>query len=290
MKIDLTKPFEIKLEKFSIGSTKDSINPYMTGKLIRKKYESEGFVVSQSNDFETSMLVWFARKNKYLDKYIKVKIGEYKKHPKTEDYIKQITGIFSDDQIKKLLFICRICSYLGDPSFADFVITKGKKIGLRYVYTGDEILRDKILFMVMAKGLVETDFNFCSLDFIDHKYQEKISFDIGKVMEGLVASLSGRVNMGRSLEDTGIDMSFFQKWSGQKSIDTTDIDKAYEKFMENVSSESKIKTLLEKLISMDPAKILGGKSRPEQLLALRTSLGINMLEANDLINLYSMVS
>ena len=287
MKIDTTKPFEIKLEKFSLGSTKDSINPYMTIKLLRKRYESEGFAVSQSNDFETNMLVWFSRKNKHMDKYIKVKIGEYRPNLKTEEYIKQTLQTFSVDQIQKLLFVCRICSYLGDPSFPDFVIKKGR-IGLRYAYVGDEMLRDKTTFMIIVNGLMELDFNFCSLDFVDHKHPEKLLIELPKMLESILQSLSGRLNLSRSFEDTGVDMSFFQKWSRQKSIDTDDIPGAYEKFMSVVSADSKVKGLLEKLFSTGPEKLLEGRTKPEQLLSLRNAFGINMLEANDLTNLYNI--
>ncbi len=92
MKMDFSMPMEIAIEKFSMDSKKDSINPYMTGKILRKKYEEAGYRVLQTGDFESSLLVEFVRKYRYLDKYIKVKLGEYNRSQKVEDFHKNILG------------------------------------------------------------------------------------------------------------------------------------------------------------------------------------------------------
>ncbi len=288
MKIDLTKPFEIKLEKFSLDAAKDSVNPYMKGKILRKKYESEGYKVIQSSDFENSLLIWFIRKHKFLDKYIKVKVGEYKHNTKIEDYNKQIIEIMKEEDIEKLLFVCRICSYLGDPSFPDFIINKDKKPSLIYVHTGDEMLRNKIAFILLSSGILDIKISFSCLDFVDYKMPEKLDIDMEKTMQDILQAFAGRVDIEKSFEETGIDLRIFKNFLGEKTIDTEAIKKAHEIFMSAVSAENKIKTLLKKLQSASQPHTLEGKPKPEQLAALRASLGINMLEANDLLNLYEI--
>lgn len=290
MKIDITKPFEVELEKFTFGSTKDSINPYTTGKILRKKCESSGFVVVQCADFEANMLVWFSRRHNFLDKYIKVKIGEYKTHSKTESYISQMLAMFKPEEAEKLLFICRICSYLGDPSFPDFIVKKENYLGLRYAYVGDEMLRDRIAFILLSNGILNIEIKFCCLDFIDFMHPEKLSVDLAKNMENLLKTLSKRVNIGNSTEDTNIDLLLFKKWADDKSIDTEDINKSYQNFMSRVSAETPLKKLLSKLQSVDNRRLLEGKTRPEQLAVLRNALGINMMEANDLLNLHGITA
>src|SRR3989338_9808059 len=106
MIFDVKKPFEVSVEKFPLQSKKDEVNPYMIGKLLRKRYESLGFSVVKTDNFETSLLIEFVRKYKFLDKYIKVKLGEYRQNKNIEEYNKQILQLLTLEDVQKLLFVC----------------------------------------------------------------------------------------------------------------------------------------------------------------------------------------
>lgn len=173
MIIDLKAPLVINLDKFSLNYKKDDINPYMVKKLLRKKYESINYKTIQGDDFETILLLTFVRKTHYIDKYIKVKLGEYKPNTKVEEYNQELLDIFDFDKIQKLLFICRICSYIGDPSFPEFVVYNQKESALRYVYIGDELLPDKMVFILLSK-LFGIEIKLAAIDFSDHKNQENL--------------------------------------------------------------------------------------------------------------------
>ncbi len=278
---------QIRIEKFQVENKKDEINPYMIGKILRKKYEGLGYKIIQAQDFETSLLIDFIRKYRFLDKYSKVKLGEYKKSQKTLDYNKELVNILGWDNIEKLLFICRICSYLGDPSFPDFIISGKGETELRYVYTGDELIRNKIFFSILSESF-GVKVKFCSVDFSDFKQRGALDIDPLKLLEEVNLSVSSRVNFESSVEDTGINFNFIKKWLGEKSTDPEDVIRAYDLFKKNLLKENKLTDLLGKLVSSGKADELIGKQKPEQLLVVRNILGVNMMEAHDVINLYEI--
>ena len=275
----------VPIEKFSIENRKDEINPYMIGKILRKKYEAIGYKVFQAQDFESNLLVEFVRRYKILDKYTKVKLGEYRKNQKTLDYNKELIKIMGWERIEKLLFLCRICSYLGDPSFPDFIIYGKGEPELRYAYSGDELVKSRLFFILIAEKL-GLKIKFCSIDFSDFKQKEAVETDFSDLANDVISSLSSRVDFETSLKDIGIDFRIFRDWEAE--IDSKDALHIYETFKKNLSQENKIKDLLTKLEVSGRSNEIEGKQKPEQLLALRNLLGVNMMEAHELINLYNI--
>ena len=276
--------FEITIEKFSLPNKKDEINPYMTGKLVRKKYESSGHRIFQCQDFENNLLVWFIKKYRNLDKYTKVKIGEYKKNSKTDDYNKEVLRILDEDKIEKLLFLCRICSYLGDPSFPDFIIYGKNEPELKYVYTGDEILENKLFFILLAKKLLDLKISFSSLDFTDFSRPENIKYYENEIIQNCLNKISKRLDMESA--ETLLDLRFLKTWS----VDSwKDLESSYKLFIEFSGRPNKLKEMLSKTENLKLLSEIENKPKPEKLSVLNKTLGINMLEANDLLNLYNIV-
>ena len=277
--------FAVPIEKFQLENKKDEINSYMIGKILRKKYESLGYKVMQTQDFETSLLIGFVRKYRFLDKYIKVKLGEYKRNLKILEYNKEILALLGEENTEKLLFVCRICSYLGDPSFPDFIISGNGKTELRYVYTGDELVRSKIFFILLSK-ILGIQIKFCSTDFSDFKNKENIEADFKKTLGEINKSFSLRINLETSFDDVGIDFNLFKSWEAK--IGQKDMELAYGLFKKKISSDKKLDGLLDRMKNID-RKSFDEKPKPEQLTALRNTLGINMLEANELLVLMEIL-
>ena len=194
MKIDPNFVFEIQMDKFVFNYKKDEVNPYMIKKMLRKKYESLGYKLLPGDNFETSLVLPFVRKTKFIDNYLKVKLGEYKHDQRVEEYNQQVLDVFDMEKIQKLLFICRICSYIGDPSFPDFIIFNNNETALRYVYTGEEFLPDKIVFILLSK-VFEIEIKLSTADFSDNENPENLKIDVFKVLERAIQSLTKRVNL-----------------------------------------------------------------------------------------------
>ena len=78
-----------------------------------------------------------------------------------------------------------------------------------------------------------------------------------------------------------------KKWIEKKEIEKDDFIKMYMSFLGRFSKENKLVELLEKLKNMDTS-FLNKDSRQGKLMALVQALKINMLEAQDLLNLYEI--
>ncbi|HLD57990.1 MAG TPA: hypothetical protein VJA47_06790 [archaeon] len=287
MLIDLKTPFRVNVDKFKIDYKKDEVNPYMTKKILKKKYESLGYKTMQGDDFETNLLLVFVRKTRFMDKYIKVKLGEYKYNTKAEEYNQELLDIFDFETVQKLLFICRVCSYIGDPGFPDLIVYNKQETALRYVYAGDEILANKIVFILLSK-IFGLEIKFSAVDFSDYQSPEFIEIDTLKSLESAMQSMEKRVNLEKP-EDVGIDLNFFKKWINSKSIDAEDLLGSYNNFVKLANSQGKLKELVSKLETLNSSQILGSKEKPERLKALRDNLGVNMMEAIDVLNLWEIM-
>ncbi len=301
MTINLTVPFEVNIDRFKIDYKKDQVNPYMAKKILKKKYESLGYTIIPGDNFETNLLLEFIRKHKYLDNYSKVKLGEYKPNASEDEYNKQVLGIVDFQRIQKLLFVCRVCSLIGDPGFPDFIVYKRREgrlpsnfrvqnneEALRYVYTEDGLSVEKSVFMVFTKLLDVIDVKPAAVDFSDFSNSETVKINLLVVLEKAFAALSKRVNVQNSLKDIGIDLTLFKKWLEDKQINSEDIEMMYRGFIDKVSAPIKLKELVSKLELVDTHSILGNKERAEKLKSLREYLGINMLEAVDVLNLWEI--
>lgn len=140
----------------------DFYSHYMATKLAEKHYRSGGYFVFRGTDFENNFILYFneSRKKRYLDDYTKIKIG---RSGLTEDirvYCENMMVVIPAETVDMLLYLCRLCSYIGGPGFPDIVITKGNEFYLYYVLF-DELQTNQKLFLVFAKivginvGIVE---------------------------------------------------------------------------------------------------------------------------------------
>ncbi len=301
MIVNLATPFEVNIDRFKLDYKKDQVNPYMAKKILKKKYESLGYTILPGDNFETNLLLEFIRKHKYLDNYCKVKLGEYKPNATVDEYNKQVMGVLDFQRIQKLLFICKICSLIGDPGFPDFIVYKRREgrlpsnfrvqnneEALRYVYNEDDLSVEKSIFMVFTKLLGVIDVKPAAVDFSDFSNSETLKINLLAVLEKAFAALSKRVNVQNSLKDIGIDLTLFKKWLEDKQINSEDIEMMYNGFIDRVAAPIKLKGLVSKLESMDKHIILSSKERAEKLKSLRDALGINMLEAVDVLNLWEI--
>ena len=290
MKINLEKPFTVEIEKFKSEFKKDDLDTFTLRKPLKGQFESLGYQVILGENFEVNLLVDFVKKYKAIDKYTKVKIGDFRPKKEIKEYNQKVIEILGTETIEKLLFLCRICSYISDPSFPDYLICKSveRDLGFRYSYREGEILDDKVFFIFLAKEVFDIkNIKFSTLDFLDFQFPQSISFNISPILERVLGKISQRVNIENSIEETGIDFSLLKKWIEKKEIEKEDFIKMYMSFLGRFSKENKLVELLEKLKNMDTS-FLNKDSRQGKLMALVQALRINMLEAQDLLNLYEI--
>lgn len=283
MKISLETPLEIQLEKFKSEFKKDDMNSFVLRKPLIQKYQEAGYKVLFGEDFEENLIIEFVRKHKFIDKYLKVKLGEFKSKESVKEYNETLIDVLGMDIIEKLLFLCRVCSYVSDPSFPNYIIYNNEKILFRYSYT-DEIIDDIYFFIFLARMFGIDNIKFSALDFEDFENPEKIEIDMEKLLEKVIQKLENRISLEHSLEETGIDFQIFKKWLETGEADPEDLFSAYNNFMEKISEDKSLNELISKLDNLN----LKDKTRKEKEMIIVKELGIDIIKAHDVLNLYEI--
>ena len=109
---------------------------------VNKQLVSQMFDCLDGGDFERALLLEWGRR----DKYTGVKLAG--KGKKDEKYVKRVFEYLSREDVAKLLYICRFCSYLGGPGFPDLIVL-GHEWELRF--TSKELPLESKLFAILAK-------------------------------------------------------------------------------------------------------------------------------------------
>lgn len=117
----------------------ENVNEFINKQLVSRMFDS-----LDGADFEKNMLL----ETGVHDQYTRVKLGG--KTKKDEEYCNKILLHFDQQTIAKLLYICRMCSYLGGPGFPDLVLFGHTET---LCYTASKLTPEQILFVLFAQAL-----------------------------------------------------------------------------------------------------------------------------------------
>ncbi len=157
MQLPLSEVIEIPVEQIRTHINVDEMDFYsspMAVKLAKKHYERQGYQTLTGVDFENNMLLALNTDidRRYLDDYSRVKLGRAKVTDEINVYSDQLLPALSKEVTDILLYLCRICSYAGDPGFPDIILLKDNDWQLKYVIF-DELQLSQRLFLLLAKLL-----------------------------------------------------------------------------------------------------------------------------------------
>ncbi len=192
----------------------DFYSQYMAVKLADKNYRENGYSVFHGGDFENNFILYLSnnQEKRYLDDYTKVKIGRSRLTDDVKFYCEKILQVIPQEIIKKLLHICRLCSYTGGPGFPDIILLNEDRYDLKYVLF-DELQANQRLFLLLARitginiGLVEVANKISdkSITVVPSVVLSKIMSDSRavSVIEGLKEAIeSERKKLGLALSTT----------------------------------------------------------------------------------------
>ncbi|GEM_PF-3496942 len=143
----------ISIEKnlIEVDFSIEDLDIFAEKKLIEQHYKSLDYIVLNGEDFESNMVFFLKDEFIYLDPYIKVKIGKAKKCD--EEYTKLLINYMGYETIEHLLYLCRLCSYLGGPGFPDFIVLNKKSKQFVLVFVKEDLLIENVFFLAVSKLL-----------------------------------------------------------------------------------------------------------------------------------------
>jgi len=183
MKLD-----KLYLERELIPVSFDSrdMDVFADRKLAEMHYKNLGYIVIPGFDFENNMIFSLKNEFDYLDPYLKVKLGRAKGSPLVTAYANHLLQYLTKKEVMLLLYLCRLCSYLGGPGFPEFIIVDQKIRRWSLVVVAEEVPAEYALFAFMIRLL-----GLCEIKMANIRrsgVQEKAVIDIKGVMESIAAT------------------------------------------------------------------------------------------------------
>ena len=161
------------------------IDVFVAKMMGKKHYEKLGCVVLKGDDFENDMLLGITKgvERRYLDRYIRMKVGRAKNTDFVDRYYEAVSPIISNRDIEILLYLCRFCSYLGGPGFPDLLVTSQGRWFLRHP---KQDLTDPYKIYIMLASLLGYDAKLLNVKTRTEQNNEKIVIDEKEFIERLL--------------------------------------------------------------------------------------------------------
>ncbi|MBI2076362.1 MAG: hypothetical protein HYT72_03895 [Candidatus Aenigmarchaeota archaeon] len=234
-------------------------------KLAESHYKKAGYAVIQGLDFENNMVSALKNEFSYLDPYLKVKLGHAKGSSSITAYGDKVLQYISRQEVMLMLYLCRLCSYLGGPGFPDFIVIDQQTRKWFLVVVAEELPPEYVLFMFMAKLLGKCEIKISNIQRAG--IQKQMAIDIKDVFEniskterfkGFSGGIEDEVYRLRNLKDPDAkdELSFLEeqtykmpfflikKWLKEGRAEKDDVLLTYENFEK---SNRKMKDIIERL-------------------------------------------
>ncbi len=233
----------------------EDLNIFSERKLVKNHLE-EKFMVLNGEDFEANMLFHLKDELDYIDPYARLKIGKRKNA--TEEmrvYSENIMNCMDMDTISKLLYLCRLCSYLGGPGFPDFItIDKQKRFSL--TLTQEYLLTEHKFFIIVSK-LLGIDVRMVNVgkntynkeeeiniqEFLEEEMKKERFHRYSNNLEIYVNTMRVHQEMNKDdeiefMREQAYKMPFFlmKKWFRDKNVKKEDFEEDFESFNRLMSS------------------------------------------------------
>lgn len=249
----------LEQELIPVGFDARDLDVFVDRKLVEAHYKNRGYIVIPGFDFENNMVFALKDEFAYLDPYLQVKLGRAKGSPLVGAYANQVLQHVNKQEIMPLLYLCRLCSYLGGPGFPEFIIID-KSGSWSLVIVVEEPPAEYALFAFMIRLL-----GLCEIKMAKIKRKEaseKTAIDMKAILENIAATERFRnfvenieselhkLNSDKSdelkfLEEQMCKTPFFliKKWLKEGAV-KSDILYAYENFE---ASNSGMKALIARI-------------------------------------------
>lgn len=276
-------------------------------KLVETHYKKLGYSVLPGFDFENNMVFALKDEFAYLDPYLKVKLGKAKGSPLITAYANQVLQYLSKQEVMLLLYLCRLCSYLGGPGFPEFIVINPQTQKWALVIVAEELPAEYAMFAFMTRLLELCEIRLANIKRKD--VPEKIEIDLRHALEDIATSErfknfvenmenevyklkeSEQSDELRFIEEQVYKTPFFlvKKWLKEGAA-KEDILQAYEKFEEsNNHMKLLIDSLLSEIKNNEIYKAIGDSKDEETVKKkfawLTSKFGIGESRAKEVLNL-----
>ncbi len=258
--MQVSNSYEIPVECLDFPEI-ENCNRFIAVKFSENHFKRQGLNVLPANDFEEDVLR--ALYHGSFDNYIRVKIG--KSGLKSRKYSEWIDKIKSMPEMRKLLYLCRFCSYASGPGFPDIVLLdSSSQIKFRYVmFDGLDISQQLFLMLGIVMGM---DFGVIGLACLKPKCFEVFPKDIinavfndsrtKRIMNGIQENIS--CSEGDELdyflkEQERLPFKMMQKWLAEDVIRNEDLEVHMSFIEQQIELEQKKFTAFIAEISSDTA-------------------------------------
>ncbi|MBI2579721.1 MAG: hypothetical protein HYW27_02360, partial [Candidatus Aenigmarchaeota archaeon] len=225
-----------------------------------------GYTVLLGDDFENNMLL-HVMDYPFMDRYKQVKMG--KKDPLILRYNTAAAAAMPPDDIIKLLYISRLCSYVGGPGMCDMILIKDGRYRLGHIIAEDSMRRETALFIFLAKFV----FSLCDvimIDVVNKKIGNKYQVDFRKIFREILDDgvLKKRWN---NIDDSfdafasryreKVPFFIIQKWVNEGEAEEEDIFRNFRNLYQIVEEERQEMLKMKRELESDDAFTSIGKGK-----------------------------
>lgn len=190
---------KLHFERFLIQTGFDAkdLDVFIERKLVEAYYKKLGFLVIPGFDFENNIIFTLKYQFSYLDPYLKVKLGHAKGSASITAYGNQVLDYIGGQDIILMLYLCRLCSYVGGPGFPDFIVAEPQTRKWFLAIVAEELPQEYVLFAYMAR-LLGFDIRISNIQRAG--LDKGLTIDVKKVLEA-IASTERFKNFDGSIEE-----------------------------------------------------------------------------------------
>jgi len=187
----------LERELLQVNFDTHNLDIFADRKFAEAYYRKLGNIVLSGSDFENNMIFFLKDRFSYLDPYLKVKLGRARRSTMVADYGNLVMEYLTEKEVMLLLYLCRLCSYLGGPGFPELIVVNPQTRRWSLILVSEEIPAECAAFILMAR-LFEIEIKAANIS--RRGVGDVIEIDIKSVLEHATKTERFK-NFINSLED-----------------------------------------------------------------------------------------
>lgn len=170
---------------------------------LNKQLVSRMFDCLDGAEFERNLLPLLEGKDRYARLKLHNRTARLERKGQSgqdrgadESYSRRVLEYLDQEQVRKLLYCCRFCSYLGGPGFPDLILFGH---GIEFRYTSRQLPAESVMFALLAKTLGIGNLKILWAVPAGGSPGEAVRIEIGPFLQGLMKE-QRFVRLGEGLE------------------------------------------------------------------------------------------